>query len=90
MSSLTKNLMKLYKYKEAAVSFALYSQKFTFCYGLTLLFALKICYVTCRLRHSLVLQPFLKKILDPPLTVLVLRVSILVSCLHQMHCYYKE
>ena len=38
------------------------------------LFTFKICYVTCQLRHSLVLQPFLKKILDPPLSLLAISV----------------
>ena len=59
----------------SAVSCNMYSQQFTLCYCLvkspqkpsSWYSLLKFAYVTSQLRHSLVMQPLLRKILDPPL-----------------------
>ena len=60
------------------VSLDMYSQQFTLCYCLVKspqkpsfwYSLLKFVYITSQLRHSLVMQPLLRKILDPPLHLL--------------------
>ena len=64
-------LIYLHGYKKKSVSFAVYSQQFTFCYcqviGLVFpCFLLKFVYVTCQVRHFLLVHLFLKKSWIPP------------------------
>ena len=72
------NALKMVVCLNSAVSFDMYSQQFTLCYCLvkslqkpsSLYSLLKFVYVTSQLSHSLVMQPLLRKILDPPLHLL--------------------
>ena len=69
------NALKMVVCLNSAVPFDMYSQQFTLCYCLvkslqkpsSLYSLLKFVYVTSQLSHSLVMQPLLRKILDPPL-----------------------
>ena len=72
------NALKMVVCLNSAVPFDMYSQQFTLCYCLvkslqkpsSLYSLLKFVYVTSQLSHSLVMQPLLRKILDPPLHLL--------------------
>ena len=70
--------LKMVVWPNSAAAFNMYSQQFTLCYcpvksfqkPSSLYSLLKFVYVSSQLRHSLVMQPLLRKILDPPLHLL--------------------
>ena len=74
----TLNALKMVVCLNTVVSLDMYSQQFTLCYCLvknpqkpsSWYSLLKFAYVTSQLHHSLVMQPLLWIILDPPLHLL--------------------